>query len=239
VAVPNLPSNFIEILNFILSFFDRIYQIEDADRGVGPKGVIAASAIVALQERNAVLIQEKINSIDGLVENRGKWKISMDQNFGFIREPVEVDGEQQLIRGTDLVGRKFNFVVESGSTAPKTSLQVEEQAKELYQMNAIDRRALLETLNFPNWKNIIERAGESQVDQALQILVDAGLDEETAYMLKEVVMQPNQGPGGSKTEKSGNKPVKSSVESVGKPKAMQGGKPPVAVKQHPAIGKGA
>ncbi len=237
--VPNLPSNFIEILNIILSFFDRIYQIEDADRGVGPKGVIAASAIVALQERNAVLMEEKINSIDGLVENRGKWKISMDQNFGFIKEPVEVDGEPIEIRGTDLVGRKFNFVVESGSTVPKTSLQVEEQAKELYAAGAIDRQALLEALNFPNWKKIIERAGEGQVEQAIQILVSAGLDEETAYMLKEYVMQPDQGPGGSSQGKGQKPKPKSGVEAVGKPKAMQGGKPPAAVKQHSAIGKGA
>ena len=228
--VPNLPSNFIEILNIVLTFFDRIYQIEDADRGVGPKGVVAASAIVALQERNAVLIQEKITSIDGLIENRGRWKISMDQNFAFIKEPIEVDGERTEIRGTDLVGRKFNFVVESGSTMPRTSLQLEEQAKELYDKGAIDRRALLESLNFPNWKKIIERAGEGQVDQALQILIAAGLDEETAYQLKQYVMQPDQGPAGSKT--------KSGVEAVGKPKAMQGATPPAGVKQNPSVGKG-
>lgn len=229
--VPNLPSNFIEILNIVLSFFDRIYQIEDADRGVGPRGVVAASAIVALQERNAVLIQEKITSVDSLVENRGKWKISMDQNFAFITEPIEVDGEKVDIRGTDLVGRKFNFVVESGSTMPRTSLQVEEQAKDLYDKGAIDRQALLETLNFPNWKKIIERAGEGQVDQALQILIAAGLDEETALALKQYVMQPDQGPAGSKT--------KTGTETVGKPKAVQGKTPPAGVKQHPAVGKGA
>jgi len=228
--VPNLPSNFIEILNLVLTFFDRIYQIEDADRGVGPRGVVAASAIVALQERNAVLIQEKIIAVDGLVENRGKWKISMDQNFGFIKEPIEVDGDRMDFRGTDLVGRKFNFVVESGSTMPRTSLQVEEQAKDLYDKGAIDRQALLEALNFPNWKKIIERAGEGQVDQALQILIAAGLDEETAYALKQYVMQPDQGPGGSK-EKSG-------VESVGKPKGIQGKTPPAGVRQNPAVGKG-
>jgi len=230
VDVPNLPSNFVEILNIVLTFFDRIYQIEDADRGVGPKGVVAASAIVALQERNAVLIQEKITAVDGLVENRGKWKISMDQNFAFIKEPIEVDGERIDIRGTDLVGRKFNFVVESGSTMPRTSLQVEEQAKDLYDKGAIDRQALLETLNFPNWKKIIERAGEGQVDQALQILIAAGLDEETAFALKQYVMEPDQGPGGSKT--------KSGVEAVGKPKAAQGKTPPAGVKQSPAVGKG-
>lgn len=230
--VPNLPSNFIEILNIILSFFDRIYQIEDADRGVGPKGVIAASAIVALQERNAVLIQEKITSADSLVENRGKWNIAMLQNFG-IKEKIEVDGQQREIRGKDLAGRKFHFVVESGSTMPRTSLQIEEQAQNLYKEGAIDRQALLEALNYPGWKKIIERAGEGQVDQALQILIAAGLDEETAYMVKQLAMIPNQGPGGSNKEET-----KGGTEEVGRPRAIQGGRPPESVKQNTSVPAG-
>jgi len=229
--VPNLPSNFIEILNIILTFFDRIYQIEDADRGVGPKGVIAASAIVALQERNAVLIQEKITSADSLVENRGKWNIAMSQNFG-TKEMIEVDGETRTIRGMDLAGRKFNFVVESGSTMPRTSLQLEEQAKELYDKGAIDRQALLEALNFPGWKKIIERASEGQVDQALQILIAAGLDEETAYALRAYVMEQNQGPGGSNTKSA------SGTKEAGTPRAAQGARPPAGVRQNQNVPAG-
>jgi len=219
-AVPNLPSNFIDILEVVIKFFDRIYQIEDADRGVGPAGVTAASAIVALQERNAVLIQEKISAVDSLVERRGKWCISMYQNMGISTESIEVDGESKVFKGSDAIGRKFNFVVESGSTMPRTSLQLEEQSKELYNMGVIDREALLEALNYPNWKKIIERAGEGQVDQALQILISAGLPEEEAMSLKEYVMQPDQGPGG------GGPQQKSGIETTGAvPKAVQGGMP--------------
>jgi len=230
--VPNLPSNFIEILNIILTFFDRIYQIEDADRGVGPKGVIAASAIVALQERNAVLIQEKITSADSLVENRGKWNLAMEQNFG-TKELIEVDGETRTLRGMDMIGRKFNFVVESGSTMPRTSLQLEEQAKELYDKGAIDRQALLESLNFPGWKKIIERSSEGQVDQALQILIAAGLDKDTAYALRAYVMEQNQGPGGSNTKGGAG-----GTKEAGAPKSTQTAKAPVAVKQNRKVGAG-
>ena len=224
--VPNLPSNFIDILEIVIKFFDRVYQIEDADRGVGPAGVTAASAIVALQERNAVLIQEKIAAVDGLVEHRGKWCISMYQNMGVQSESIEVDGETQVFKGSDAIGRKFNFVVESGSTMPRTSLQLEEQSKELYTMGVIDREALLEAVNYPNWKKIIERSGEGQVDQALQILISAGLPEEDAYALKEYVMQPDQGPGGG-----GPRP-KSGRETTGKvtPMAAQTAKVPGEVR---------
>jgi len=228
VEVPNLPSNFMDVLQLVLNFFDRIYQIEDADRGIAPKGVIAASAIVALQERNAVLMAEKITSVDELVENRGKWAMSYEQNFGK-KQTVEIDGETESFRATDFTGRELSYVVESGSTMPKTSLQIEEQAKDLYDKGVIDRRALLEVLNFPNWQKIIERAGEGQVDQALQILIDAGLPEEQAMALKEFVMQPEQGPGDTK------KQAGSGPQPAGKPMAARGKTPPAQVTQHPSV----
>lgn len=207
LEVPNLPNDFFKALEFYIQFFDRISQIEDADRGVAPSGVIAAQAIAALQERGAVMIRAKIRAVDYLVRQRGRCAISFFQNFGQKLQSVEVSGEQLQLQGVQLIGRQFNYVVESGSTIAKTTLQVQEQAVNLYREGAIDRRALLETLNFPGWKDIIERAGEGQVDQALQILISAGLDEDMAMQLREFVMQPGQGPGDTK-ESSGEKEEK-------------------------------
>ena len=210
MTVPNLPETFFKVLDLLVMFFDRVYQIEDADRGVAPTGVIAASAIVALQERNQVLMQAKTASIDRLAEERSRWAIGIWQNFGVEEESVNVNGEPVVFRPVDLIGRRFNFVVESGSTTPRTSLQIQEQAASLANSGFIDRRALLETINFPNWQQIIERMGETQLDSALQVLIDSGLPEETAMQLRQVLMQPQGGPGDVK------KPGQS-----GKPKAQQ------------------
>jgi hypothetical protein len=106
-------------------------------------------------------------------------------------------------------------MVESGSTVAKTNLQEQEQAMALYRDGAIDRQALLETLNFPNYKEIIERVGETQLDQALQIMIQAGLPEEEAMALKQVLMQPQQGPQG---QTSSSKPQ----PRPGTPRAKQG-----------------
>ena len=192
---PSLPADFFEALNWYVSIFDRVSQIEDADRGVAPSGVIAAQAIVALQERGAVLIRAKIRSVDYLVRERGRCAINFFQNFGQMEQQVDVQGNQEKVTGLMFLGREFNYIVESGSTVARTSLQVQEQAMDLYEKGAIDRRALLEALNFPDWKNIVERAGEGQLDQALQILIDAGLEEQVAAELKQFLMQPQGGPG--------------------------------------------
>ena len=226
VPVPPLPSDFIRTLQFLIDFFDRVYQIEDADRGEAPKGVIAASAIVALQERGAVLIRHKIRAVDSIVRFRGRCAISMFQNFGTEQEIFEVQDNPVAIRGIDLAGRRFEFVVESGSTVARTSLQTAEDAKALFQMGAIDQQALLETLNFPDWKDIVERMAEGRLEEAMQILIQAGLPEDQAVMLLQALLQPQGGPG----NREQNPPTeqRNAAGGAGTPRAMQGGpsKPP-------------
>ncbi|MBE9570747.1 MAG: hypothetical protein IMF11_08970 [Proteobacteria bacterium] len=195
MQIPNLPSTFFQVLEVIVGFFDRIYAIESADRGQAPRGVIAAAAIVSLQERNQELMQSKTSAIETLAENRSRWCIGLYQNFGTSAEYVDVGGDPVEFIGTNFAGRKFSYVVESGSTTPRTSLQMQEVAKWLWESKAIDQRAVLEIMNVPDWKGIIERTGETQLDQALQILIDAGMPEEDAFKLKEYLMQPDQGPG--------------------------------------------
>lgn len=195
LQVPNLPSTFFQVLDLIVKMFDRVYQIEDADRGVAPSGVIAASAIVALQERNQVLMQSKTSAIDSLAEQRSRWAIGLWQNFGTQSETVNVGGEPVEFSGVQFAGRKFNYVVEAGSSTPRTSLQNQELVLGLSQRGLLSRRYVLEALNLPNWKEEIERGGEGQLDMALQTLIEAGLPQEQAIALKQILIQPQGGPG--------------------------------------------
>lgn len=195
VQVPSLPPDFYRTVDLYMGFFDRVYAIQDVDRGQTPTNIQAASAIITLQERNAVLMRHKIRATDYLVRERGRWAISHLQNFAWRERVLKVDDEVKMFRGTDYAGMQFDFVVESGSTVTKTNLQVMEDAKELYKMSVIDRQALLEALHFPGWKAILERTAEGQLDQALQVLVQAGLPVEVGMQLKQELALTQGGPG--------------------------------------------
>lgn len=214
MQIPNLPATFFQVLDLIVRFFDRVYTIEDADRGQAPSGVIAASAIIALQERNQILMQAKTASIDYLAEQRSRWCIGLYQNFGTKVESVSVADEQVPFIGVQFAGRKFSYVIEAGSTTPRTSLQIQETARWLWETKAIGQRGLLESINWPDWQSEVERTAESQLDQALQLLIDAGLPEEEAIQLKQYLIEPDQGVGGSKT-------TEAKTAKVGTPKAKQ------------------
>jgi hypothetical protein len=195
LQVPSLPSDTVKLFDMLMGIFDRVYQIEDADRGDTPNRVVAASAIVALQERNQVLMRHKIRAVDYLIRQRGRCAISHLQTFGVTTESIKVDDQVTGIRGLDLLGRKFQYVVESGSTITQTTLQVQEQALDLFKLGAIDSQALLETLNFPGKQRIIERMAESgnALDQAAQQFVAAGVPQETVMQLIELARQQQSG----------------------------------------------
>jgi len=220
LSMPNPPSWLFQALDTLLAFFDRISQVEDADRGSAPGQVIAASAIGMLQERGAVLVRAKIRAVDRLVRERGRSFISFYQNFGADAEVVTVGDEQYELSGIQMSGFKFDYLVESGSTVAKTEAQEQQQAMELFGAGAIDRRALLEKLKFDKWKEVIERMGETQLDTAFQVLIAAGMPEEFAIQLKQQLMQPQGGPGDSGTGGMGQPgaPAKPGI-----PKAQQGG----------------
>lgn len=203
MQIPNLPQTFFQALQMIINYFDRVYQIEEADRGEAPNGVIAAAAIQALQERNAVLMQAKTTSIDSLVENRSRWAVGLWQNFGSSANYVNVNGDSVEFIGARYAGRKFNFTVEAGSTMPRTQLQVQEMAVQLYQAGALSRKGLLKNVNWPDWKEEVERGAEGSLEQAMQILIDAGLSEEQAQTLYQYLAQDQGGPGDTQQKEQG------------------------------------
>ena len=219
MQIPNLPATFFQVLELIIKLFDRIYQIEDVDRGKAPNRVVAASAIIALQERNQVMMQAKTSSIDTLAEQRSRWAIGLWQNFGVQSELVDVAGEPTEFIGSRYAGRKFSYVVEAGSTTPRTSLQVQELSATLYQEGTIDQEARLEAINFPGWRAILTRMQAPLFQQLLEFLAEEGLDEEIILKVEQFI-EENQEQLSS--QGSTNQEQSTTKTQPGKPKSKQG-----------------
>jgi hypothetical protein len=218
LELPAPPAWLFQALDVLVRFFDRTSQIEDVDRGDAPAGIIAASAIQMLQERAAVLIRAKIRAVDSLVRNRGRCFISFLQNFHVEEEMVNVSGTPLPMRGIDFVGGEFAYVVESGSTVIKTEAEERRMAVDLFGVGAIDQRALLETVKFPNWRDIVERMNQAgPLEQAMQIMIDAGMPEEFVVQLYQFLQESQGGPGDDPVARAGQ-----AVKSGGTSNAQNG-----------------
>ena len=207
LEMPVPPAWLFQAIDILVRFFDRASQIEDVDRGDAPSGVIAASAIQMLQERAAVLMRAKIRAVDSIIRNRGRAFISMLQNFHAEEEIVNVSGTGMPVKGMDFIDAEFAYVVESGSTVIKTEAEERQQAADLFTMGAIDQVALLDAVKFRGWRQVVERmAQDGPLEQAMQILIQAGLPEELVQQLYQMAMEVQGGPG--------NDPVTRAAQSL-------------------------
>lgn len=188
LELPAPPAMLFQILDALVKFFDRISALEDPTQNA-KGGAVAASAIQMLQERASLLIQAKIRAVDHLVRQRGRHIISLWQNFGTKYEDYIIDKSVVKIRGVDFVGRKMDYVVESGSTLAQSSSQKQAQAMQLFQLGAITRQALLKELAFPGASDIERELAQGAVPQALQVLAQAGLPQEVLMVLQQALSQ--------------------------------------------------
>lgn len=191
---------YFKVLEFLIMLFDRIYAIQDVDRGEVPYSGMAAASIKMLQEKNNVLIMDKIRAVDYLVRERCRWAISYWQNFGWQDEWLEVNDEMTSFRGLDLITRRFEVRVEPGSTYPLSDLHLQQMAPEWYGQGLISRKKAAELLKIPGWKEDIENIAEGQLGQAIGLLIEAGLPEDVGRSLYEQLQLQQHGAShGSRT----------------------------------------
>lgn len=216
LEMPTPPAWLFQALDVLTRFFDRTSQIEDVDRGDAPAGIVAASAIQMLQERAAALIRAKIRGVDSLVRNRGRMFINMIQNFHTEPEMVNVSGSAVEITGISFIGEKFSYIVESGSTVIKTEAEERQMAMDLFVAGAIDQRALLESVKFRGWREVVERMAEAgPLEQAMEILVQAGLPVELVEQLYQMAVQTQGGPGDDPVARGGNSAAQNNQPMAG------------------------
>lgn len=195
VPMPNLPPVVMDTLNMLMGLHDRIHAVQDVDRGEAPKQVTAASAIMALQERNATLIKAKVDSSDDMIAWRGNVAMALFQMHGHSEDAIEVDGVPMAFKGISFAGNNFNYLVTAGSTMVRSEAQIGEQMMDLANNGWVDQQALLESLNIPNAGEIIERMAEDQLGQVLGILVQSGMPEEEAQALIQQLQETQGAPG--------------------------------------------
>jgi hypothetical protein len=125
--------------------------------------------------------------------------ISLMQQWGTEAEAVQMDdGSSVPLTGINLAGA-IEYKVESGSSAPITKAGRRQQYIELFKLGAMDVESLLEGLEIPRAAEIVERITEQKtLPGALETLVQAGLPQEMAVQLYQMLMQNQQGMGRKK-----------------------------------------
>jgi hypothetical protein len=134
------------------------HEMEQAVDNARP--VIAHKAIAALLEQAATMMRGKIRNYSRLIRERGRMFLSHAQNWyaedRFITFATDAGPTAIPVRGAVLrVPARLSVV--SGSTMPVSRVQQREEALALFEMGAIDRRDLLEKLEWSGREALLGR----------------------------------------------------------------------------------
>lgn len=206
MEIPSLPRDFYVYIELLLRLVDNITGIQDVTEGRKPKGISAASAIIALQEKAQTMFREKIRNYDMALEEKGRMWISLAQNWYTEERKIRLSGKALEEQGSpfgDFQGTKmqgeFTFEVVPGSTLPKSLFVRLEQSVQLFNAGAIDQKALLEAFDWPNVGEVIRRMSLGQLGLLLERLQIMGFDNQTLQLIQQI---------GSLEEKDFNKLAK-------------------------------
>jgi len=154
------------VLEIYRELFSQISGIGELERATGPDHPVAAyKAIAALIEQAATLMRGKIRNYSRLVRERGRMFLSHMQNW-YTEDRWISFAEDGRIAVAAVNGSKCRvparLTVVSGSTMPVSRVQQREEALALYQIGAIDRRELLDALDWSGRAGVLARMQEGE-----------------------------------------------------------------------------
>lgn len=160
------------------------------------RDVIAYKAIAALLERATTMLKGKVRGYSKMIRERGRMYLSHVQNWyteeRYITYKEAGRDVPAKVRGIDLVV-PAKLTVISGSTMPRSKIQEREEAIELWKLEAIDREALLQRIDWSDWKDVVQRMAVGELGPFFEMLAQMSVPMPIIQLFQEVAgMEPKE-----------------------------------------------
>ncbi len=177
------------ILTTYRELFDKVAGTFDMTDPSVMKGRLAYKTVAAILENMHTLIRGKIRNYGKMLRERGRMYIShmmnwyTEERYYYLEENgVPVTGS--LIGSANVI--PIHFQVVSGSTMPTSRLQRREEAIQLFELQAIGVRELLEALEWPDRANVATKMEMGVVGPLMDRMQSLGVDPRVIEIVQEV-----------------------------------------------------
>jgi hypothetical protein len=165
VQPASLPSYVVDELERLTREMDDLAATGEITKGNVPPGITAASAISYLQEENDNRFAPTVASIEEATEKVGKYMLSFVDEYWDETRMVKVVGDNRLTETREFskadVNGNTDFVVETGSAAPRSRAAKQAFLTDLIKMGVIDGHRALKYLDMTETTKLYE---DAQVD---------------------------------------------------------------------------
>jgi hypothetical protein len=165
VQPASLPSYVVDELERLTREMDDLAATGEITKGNVPPGITAASAISYLQEENDNRFAPTVASIEEATEKVGKYMLSFVNEYWDEERKVKVVGDGRLMETREFskadVDGNTDFVVETGSAAPRSRAAKQAFLTDLIKMGVIDGARALKYLDMVETTKLYE---DAQID---------------------------------------------------------------------------
>jgi hypothetical protein len=199
-AAPPIPADTQQFIAYLQKFIEtRSGGMEGSVTGGSVGQIQSGLGVEQLQMAATALIRLKARSLESLIQRVGQKFISRVFQFYtndriFARFGPGAEYEQYIFlrqKLKDCLGavsledaqRDFRFKVAPGSSLAMSKIQRALVASQLFQMGIIDREEVMKAVEWPDWKNVLQRTMDSQ---------EQGLEGGAGGMKRGRVQRPSQ-----------------------------------------------
>lgn len=192
MAMPQFSGEIYASLEETKQRFDRYMSMTPISFGLPPKGIPSASGLAQLYEAAQAPFRARVRAQEVGLGEVGSLALSRIGQFGKDQEervyidPEEMESVQQLVQLGAMPGKAgiprpafvrfkdlfrkdvlaYDVKVQAGSTLPASRGERFTQALSLFQSQAIDRQALLDSAEFPGREKIVMRMKVAEMEAA-------------------------------------------------------------------------
>ena len=167
-----IPANMLQTATYLENFIEKEPGISEL-QGKKPGQVQSSLGVESLQMMAAAMIRIKARALESLLQRVGQKFISRViqfytkdrvlylvgpsgdfKEYNFVRKHFHEAISAAALKDAH---RDFRFRVQPGSSLSMTKTQKALMAAELFKIGAVDDQAVLEAIEWPNWKEVLER----------------------------------------------------------------------------------
>lgn len=161
-----LPAHLFENINLIMRDMQNLTGVGDVLGGIVPRGIRSGAGLSEAQDIAATRVRLKVKHMERSIADIGKLMIKLVKQYYTTPRVIAILGANGNVQWVNFDGGQiegdWDIIIGTGSTLPVSRSLRFEQAVRLYQLQAIDRRALLDAADFPNREEILNRLGDDK-----------------------------------------------------------------------------
>lgn len=161
---PPLPNWILQAVEMCIRDLREILGASGAPAGVPPKGVRSGSGFDAAASIQSVRIRERGHDLKSALERLGRIEVMLIQQNYTPSRMVRIIGNSAHVWFVTWDSRlsqgSWDVRVEVASASATSQATLSQQALQLAQAGIIDRRNCLETMKWPHYEDVCQRAGD-------------------------------------------------------------------------------